>query len=76
MVIIPFETIEQDTLLNVLAELVTRDGTDYGSVEYSTDQKIKQILLQLKQGVVCLCYDPETESCNVLGTADAKRMVE
>jgi uncharacterized protein YheU (UPF0270 family) len=76
MLIIPYADMEKDTLNTLLEELVTRDGTDYGVVETSTAQKVQQVLLQLQQGTVCLCFDAETESCNILATAEAKRLAE
>ncbi len=76
MLILPFEDIEKDTLYTLLEELVTRDGTDYGAVEISTAQKVEQVLLQLQQGTVCLCFDPETESCNIIEASEARRLAE
>ena len=41
---------------------VTRDGTDYSSVE----QRIENVLLQLHAGRVELHFDGETRTCNIL----------
>lgn len=76
MLIIPFADMDKDTLHILLEELVTRDGTDYGITEMSTGQKVDQVLRQLAIGSVCLCYDQETESCNILPAAEAKRLAE
>ena len=64
-----------DTLSALLAELVTRDGTDYGETEASVEQKVEQVLQQLRSGEACLCYDDATESCNVLSAAEAKSLM-
>lgn len=46
----------------VVEEFVTRDGTDYSSIE----QRIETVLRQLDSGVVELHFDDKTETCNVL----------
>ncbi len=75
MQIIPFSEIAPDTLSALLEELVTRDGTDYGEIEVSVEQKVERVLQQLRSGEACLCYDDATESCNVLAVDEAKRLM-
>jgi len=75
MIIIPFADLERDTLLTLLEEIVTRDGTDYGVVELSTERKVEQVLHQLQKGLACLMYDNETQSCSVVLAEEAKRWV-
>lgn len=76
MLIIPFADMDIDTLNTLLEELVTRDGTDYGAVEIPAARKVEQVLLQLKRGTVCLCFDPETESCSIIAAEEARRWAE
>ena len=75
MLIIPINDMAAETLSTLLEELVTRDGTDYGEIEASVEQKVEQVLQQLRSGEACLCYDDETESCNVLSADEAKRLM-
>ena len=51
----------------VIAEFVTRDGTDHSAVE----PRIEAILQQLRAGSIELHYDEETASCNFVDKADA-----
>lgn len=74
MLVIPFAELEKDTLETVLEEIVTRDGTDYGLVEISTAAKVQQALQQLRSGQICLCFDSESESCNLLPADEARRL--
>ena len=46
----------------VVAEFVTRDGTDHSSVE----RRIEMVLRQLDAGRVELYFDGKTETCNIL----------
>ena len=61
----------QETLSKLLEEIVSRDGTDYGDMEVSVEQKVEQVMQQLHSGKASLCYDQETESCNLLPTDEA-----
>jgi len=46
----------------VVEEFVTGDGTDYLSVE----QRVENVLEQLKVGRVELHFDDQTETCNIV----------
>lgn len=46
----------------VVAEFVTRDGTDHTAVQ----RRIEQVLSQLDAGHVTLHFDVKTETCNIL----------
>ena len=76
MLILNFKEIAPDTLEKLLEEIVTRDGTDYGDIEVSVEAKIKQLMQQLRSGKASLCYDNETETCNVLSTEEALKLSE
>ena len=63
---IPYQSLDPDTLQSLLEEIVTRDGTDYGAVELTLEQKIDQALLALKAGKLCIKYDVLTETCSLV----------
>ena len=63
---IPWQEMDQQTLMRLLSELVTRDGTDYGRVEVSTDAKVNKVLSQLKSGSAVLLWNEETESASLV----------
>lgn len=50
----------------MVAELVTREGTDYGDQVFTLDEKIAAVLAQLRSGRARIEFDPENESCNVV----------
>ena len=62
---IPYETLEQEVLLNLLEEIVTRDGTDYGLVELSTEQKVSEAYSSLKSGSAMLVFNEQTDTCSL-----------
>ena len=63
--IIPFESLNQDTLESLIIEFVTRDGTDYGEIEFTRSEKISQVKERLKSKDIIITYDEESETCNL-----------
>ena len=57
-------------LRGLVEEFVTRDGTDYGAVERSVEDKIARVEAQLASGEVCIVFDPQTESANLVLARD------
>lgn len=66
MIEIPYKELPPDTLERLIEEFITREGTDYGELEYSLEAKTAQIIEQLKQKKVIITYDQETETCNII----------
>ena len=64
--IVPWQDLPKDTLDNLINEFVTRDGTDYGEAEMSTDTKVEQVRYQLQKGEAFLVFDEATESVAVM----------
>lgn len=68
--IIPFESLSAATLRNIVEAFVGREGTDYGAVERSLDEKVHDLMQQLKAGRVLVVYDDATESVNLISAED------
>jgi len=62
---IPYQSLEKQTLEELIKDIVTRDGTDYGVEETSTEQKITSVMSALKTGKALLYWDTETESISL-----------
>ena len=59
---IPYEKIPHDLLINMIRELVMREGTDYTHRDITIEEKIEQVLKQIQRGHVVITFDAETES--------------
>ena len=70
---IPYTDLEPATLRNVIEDLVTRDGTDYGAVEKTQEQKAAALLRQLERGEAKLVFDAETQSIGLMTALDLER---
>jgi hypothetical protein len=60
------DQLSAEALRGLVEEFVTRDGTDYGAVERSVEEKIAQVIAQLASGEARLVFDPDTQSANIV----------
>lgn len=67
------QALSEQALRGLVAEFVTRDGTDYGAVERSVEDKIAAVRAQLASGEACIVFDPESESANIVLARDLQR---
>ncbi len=66
MLEIPYQQLSEDALNGLVEEFINREGTDYGVHEYTLEEKVVQILAQLKCGDIAIAYDEESESCTIV----------
>ena len=67
---IPVNKLSPEALQGVIAEYISRDGTDYGEIEASTATNFRQIKSKLEKGLAVLIYDDENETINIFLAAD------
>ncbi|MBT1070183.1 YheU family protein [Geobacter chapellei] len=63
---IPLERINPDTLRNLISEFVTREWEELGAVSYTLDQKIEQVLRQLREKRARVVFDATSGTCNIV----------
>ncbi|WP_026376231.1 YheU family protein [Aestuariibacter salexigens] len=63
---IPINELAPDTLRNVAEAFVLREGTDYGFEETSHEEKVNQVLEQLRSGEAVLIYSELHESIDII----------
>ena len=64
--IIPPETLQPETLRRLIQEFILREGTDYGTKEYTVEEKIEQIQKQLQRKEVHIVFDSAEETFNIV----------
>ena len=69
---IPHQELSPDALRGVLESFVLREGTDYGSHEFSLEEKVAHVMRQLERGEAHIVFDPNTESVHVMSSRDQK----
>ena len=65
---IPADALSPDALRGVVEAFVNREGTDYGAVERSLDEKVADVMRQLERGEARIVFDPESESVTLIPT--------
>ena len=64
--IIPHQELDSETLTRLIESVVLREGTDYGSVELSLEEKVELVKNQLADGVAIIEFSEEHESVNIV----------
>ena len=71
---VPIGSLSSEALQRIVDDLVTRDGTDYGAVEKTREQKAAALLRLLERGEARLVFDPATETISVLTKQELSRL--
>lgn len=64
--IIPPKSLDPQTLRNIIEEYVTREGTDYGDIELTIEDKVMAVEAKLNTGEVLIVYIESSESVNIV----------
>jgi uncharacterized protein YheU (UPF0270 family) len=74
--LIPYTELQPETLHNLVADFVSRDGTDNGD-ESTEEQKIGRVMTALKSGDAVIFFNAELTQCILqLKTSVSKDMVK
>jgi len=63
---IPFEQLNAETLEQMIQEFVSRDGADWGDAGCTLEDKVAQVLLQLRNKRVKIVFDLRSQTANLV----------
>ena len=63
---VPYDQINPATLRSMLAEFVTREWSDLSDSGYTLEEKIEQVLQQLKEKKVKVVFDFTSGTANIV----------
>ena len=63
---VPMESINPDTLRNLIAEFVTKEWEEVGDSHFTLNDKINQVLRQLQEKKAKVVFDLTTNTCNIV----------
>ena len=66
LVEVPAAELAPATLQSLVESFVLREGTDYGAHEVPLEQKIDQVLKQLRRGEARIIFDPASASIDIV----------
>jgi len=63
---VPYERLDPETLRNVIEEFVTRDGADWGEVGGMLEEKIGQVMQQLRSRKIKIVFELNSQTANIV----------
>ena len=63
---IPHSQLSDKALRAIIEEFVSREGSEYGPIEFSLEDKVDHVLKQLERGEVVVIFDAASETCNLI----------
>ena len=63
---VPYEQLEPETLQNMIEEFVTRDGNDWGEAGGTIEDKISQVMRQLRNRKAKVVFDLKSQTANIV----------
>ena len=63
---VPYDRIDPETLRNMIQEFVTRDGADWGDAGCTLEDKVEQVLRQLRDKKVKVVFDLTSQTANIV----------
>ena len=68
--IIPWQELEEQTLINIIESVILREGTDYGLHEQTFEQKKKALLNRIRQGSAVIVWSELHKSIDIKDKTD------
>ena len=66
--VIPWDSLEPETLISLVEEFVTREGTEYGEFDVGLQHKVNRVVAGLREGEYLIVYDRDSQTCNIVTT--------
>ena len=65
-VFVPYEELSVEALRGVVESFVLREGTEYGSRDFTLEEKLAHVYAQLERREARIVFDPETETIDII----------
>ena len=69
---VPPEALSPATLRSLIEAFVSREGTDYGAVEMSLEEKVADVRRQIDRGEARVVFDPRSRSATVVPSTELR----
>ena len=63
---VPYEQLEPETLQNLIQEFVTRDWSDWGEAGGALEDKVAQVMQQLRNRKAKVVFDLKSQTANIV----------
>ncbi|HKT72030.1 MAG TPA: YheU family protein [Steroidobacteraceae bacterium] len=65
-VVVPHEELSPEALQGVIESFVLREGTDYGARELALEQKVANVMRELRRREARIVFDPATQTIDIV----------
>lgn len=65
-IVIPYQQLDPQTLRRLIQEFVSRDGADWHHAGGSMEEKVAQVLGQLRDGRAKVVFDMQSQTANIV----------
>ncbi len=72
---VPHGRLHPDVLQSLLEDYASRDGTDYGRVELSLEQKVLNLRRQIERGDLLILFDADSEHWDITPSDEARQLM-
>ena len=73
---VPADRLGPEVLQGLLEDYASRDGTDYGAVELTLEQKTGNLRRQLQQGELLILFETESEQWDLVQVDQAVELLQ
>jgi uncharacterized protein len=67
-VFVPYQELSAEALQGVVESFVLREGTEYGSRDFTLEEKLAHVYAQLERREAHIVFDPETQTIGIIPT--------
>lgn len=65
-VVVPHTELSADALRGVVEAFVLREGTEYGERDFTLEEKLAHVMLQLERGEAQIVFDPNSQTIDIV----------
>ncbi|WP_058535188.1 YheU family protein [Legionella saoudiensis] len=76
MIEIDYTLLSEEALDNLIIEVITRQGTDYGAYELAIQTKKKQLLHNLQSGKAIIVFSSQENACDIISQEDFRNFMK
>ncbi|HEY5673780.1 MAG TPA: YheU family protein [Malonomonas sp.] len=63
---VPYAQLDPETLQRMIQEFVSRDGADWADIGCTLEDKVEQVLAQLRSNKIKVVFDLKSETVNLV----------
>ena len=71
--VVPYDRLSPEALQRLIEEYVSRDGTDTGFTKSGLQERVEQVMGQIRLGTLVIVFDERSQTVNIVSAQELKR---